>query len=834
MAVAIERSICARHVRFIADVCIAMACALAFTIVAEAAETDSGSPRYHLKIEPQPLGTALQEFAKQSGLQIIFFSRAVEGREAPALDGNFGLAAALERLLAGSGLTYAVIDDRAVEIRSLPANNEQKVARKTTARQSRGFAVASSPMEEVLVIGTAEQLVATRVPTPLREIPQTVSIASPEQLRQQNATDLADVLRRATGVTTARNSTISQDFLSRGYEITSFHVDGGAALNPSVDPVLIFLSSPDLSEFEHVEVLRGSDALFGGNGNPGGTVSLVRKRPADSFEAQVSMLVGSWDTYRVEADVTGPLTKESTLRGRLGVVYSDRDFFYDVASWERRRIFGAVEYDITPDATLTLGASYQSDDVLPFIDGLPLYSNGDDPRMPRNTALTFDWAYYQARVSEAYLQYRQQFADDWTLKVNTAGWRAKAGYAYGLLDGLIDPITQSAATGSVVATPEPGVHTLLTADATLTGEFNWFGWREQLAFGGDFTRLEYKVTRDGGGGLPLEAVRAFNPRNYPKSTPSIFEFEGHANIDQYGVFASMRVYFNDRWSAVGGARSGSDHSERALAIRFNGVLSEPLTTSPGNSHVITPYAGLIYDIGDRYSAYISYADIYLTTGVREKRDGGPLGPARGANTEIGIKGAWREGILNGALVFYEIAQRNVPIAAPVPPSTVTFLCCWVGGTSRSRGVDLELNGEVAPGWLIGGGYTYNSNEGTDGETLSTTTPEHLLKLWMSKQLPGYLNRWNVGGSLHAQSKTRTRNNPYCSAPSPACDDSFARQGAYAVLDVRAEYEIDPHWRLALSLNNALDETYYESIDSPAMHAWYGEPRNLMLRIDGRY
>jgi outer membrane receptor for ferric coprogen and ferric-rhodotorulic acid len=304
---------------------IAVACAFLFGSIAGAADEPA---HYPLKIAPQSLSTALQEFAKQSGIQIIFFSRIAEGREARALEGSYTLAAALEYLLAGSDLTFDVINDRAVEIRPAPAvaDARHQAGQKTAKKNQRVPVAVPGTLEEVVVVGLAEQLVATRVPTPLRDIPQTISIVSPEQLRQQNATDLADVLRRAPGITTTRTSSLNQDFYSRGYEIASFHVDGGAALNPAVDPSLLPLTALDLSEFDHVEVLRGSDALFGGNGNPGGTVSLVRKRPGASFEVSMSAAAGSWNNYRVEADITGPLAADGALRGRLDGVYRLEDY----------------------------------------------------------------------------------------------------------------------------------------------------------------------------------------------------------------------------------------------------------------------------------------------------------------------------------------------------------------------------------------------------------------------------------------------------------------------------------------------------------------------------
>jgi hypothetical protein len=82
------------------------------------AEKPADSPAvYTIHIDSQPLGDALQEFAAQSGVQIIFFSRLVEGRTAPAIHGNYTLTAALDLLLAKSGLTYRVINPTTIEIR---------------------------------------------------------------------------------------------------------------------------------------------------------------------------------------------------------------------------------------------------------------------------------------------------------------------------------------------------------------------------------------------------------------------------------------------------------------------------------------------------------------------------------------------------------------------------------------------------------------------------------------------------------------------------------------------------------------------------------------------
>jgi outer membrane receptor for ferric coprogen and ferric-rhodotorulic acid len=223
---------------------------------------------------------------------------------------------------------------------------------------------------------------------------------------------------------------MDQHFYSRGFQITSFHVDGGAALNSFLDSSVPFLRTPDLSEFDHIEVLRGADALFGGTGNPGATVSMVRKRPLERYELTSVASVGSWNNYRAEGDVTGPLGLDGALRGRLDGLYQDRNYFYDTARFERKRLFGALEYELTSATLLTAGGSYQWDDALPFESGLPRYPDGSDPRLPRHTALTFDCAHYDTRMREVYFQLQQEFNTAWKLKINTTAWRGSVEYAY--------------------------------------------------------------------------------------------------------------------------------------------------------------------------------------------------------------------------------------------------------------------------------------------------------------------------------------------------------------------------------------------------------------------
>ena len=136
------------------------------------------------------------------------------------------------------------------------------------------------------------------------------------------------------------------------------------------------------------------------------------------------------------------------------------------------------------------------------------------------------------------------------------------------------------------------------------------------------------------------------------------------------------------------------------------------------------------------------------------------------------------------------------------------------------------------GWLIGGGYTFNERGGGARRAVERNSAKHQLKLWTSKQLPGSLHRWTVGGNLHAQSRITTVGD--CGFTVPFCTAFDFAQDSYAVIDLRAAYRAGPHWEVALSVNNVLDKVYYETGAPSSPHSWYGEPRNFMVRLDGRY
>src|SRR5580698_737965 len=796
------------------------------------------SPRYELSIHAGvALNEALQELARQTGAQVVFFSEITAGRSSPELSGECTLTAALTRLLEGSGLTFRQLDAHTVEVREAPLRSARPPPK---AQQSATLTPApDDPMQEVRVTATAEQLVATRVPTPLQEIPQSISIMSAEQIREQNSVDLGDVLENTPGIGVRQTNSLGVTGYSRAFQVTSFHVDGGAA-QPAIDNLILYQSNPDLGEFDHVEVLRGSDALFSSNSDPGGTVSLVRKRPLSTESLELSTTLGSWNNYRVELDATGPLTDDGALRARTDVVYLTRGYFFDQAHLDRKKVFAVVEYDFTPAATLTVGGSYEWDDALPLETPAITNVDGSGANLPLSLGLTFPWAFYNTRVGEEYVQYRQQFADDWILKLDATAGRTILDYGYGSFNGQYN-FNHNLGSPSASFTTRPNQATLESTDATLTGKADWFGLREVIAIGGDFTRL---ANRDAGEsyfafGPLLWNPLTFNPAAYPDprgtGMPGL-AVDGRWIVEQYGGFALLQVDANDALSLTGGARVASDTTRLNGSVEGLGLAVIESSEESGNSGVVQPYAALLYRLNPHLSWYASYADIYLSRDAPLMRpDGKPLGPEHGITFESGLKGAWRDGALNGSLALYRIEQRGVPLPMGATISALND-CCYTSGAGRSRGAELEVDGELAPGWLIGSGYTYNlykTGEAGPNNYPDEATPHHLLKIWTSARLPGGFSRWTTGGSLRAQTAAPGARVYYCNAQLQNCAPGMdVGTRPYAVFDLREGFKLNRNWQVALTVNNVLDKRYY--LSQSGVNLWHGDPRNFMLRIDAKY
>ncbi|OKR40285.1 amino acid ABC transporter substrate-binding protein [Pseudomonas aeruginosa] len=650
-----------------------------------------------------------------------------------------------------------------------------------------------------------------KVPLKPRELPQSASVIDHERLEQQNLFSLDEAMQQATGVTVQPFQLLTTAYYVRGFKVDSFELDGVPALLGNT------ASSPqDMAIYERVEILRGSNGLLHGTGNPAATVNLVRKRPQREFAASTTLSAGRWDRYRAEVDVGGPLSASGNVRGRAVAAYEDRDYFYDVADQGTRLLYGVTEFDLSPDTLLTVGAQYQHIDSITNMAGVPMAKDASNLGLSRDTYLDVDWDRFKWDTYRAFGSLEQQLGGGWKGKVSAEYQEADSRLRYAGSFGAIDP--QTGDGGQLMGAAYKFKSIQRSLDANLNGPVRLFGLTHELLGGVTYAQGETRQDTARFLNLPNTPVNVYrwDPHGVPRPQIGQYTSPGTTTTTQKGLYALGRIKLAEPLTLVVGGRE-SWWDQDTPATRFK----------PGRQ--FTPYGGLIWDFARDWSWYVSYAEVYQPQADRQTWNSEPLSPVEGKTYETGIKGELADGRLNLSLAAFRIDLENNPQEDPDHPGPPNNPFYISGGKVRSQGFELEGTGYLTPYWSLSAGYTYTSTEylkdsqNDSGTRYSTFTPRHLLRLWSNYDLPWQDRRWSVGGGLQAQSDY-----------SVDYRGVSMRQGGYALVNMRLGYKIDEHWTAAVNVNNLFDRTYYQSLSNPNWNNRYGEPRSFNVSLRGAF
>jgi outer membrane receptor for ferric coprogen and ferric-rhodotorulic acid len=235
------------------------------------------------------------------------------------------------------------------------------------------------------------------------------------------------------------------------------------------------------------------------------------------------------------------------------------------------------------------------------------------------------------------------------------------------------------------------------------------------------------------------------------------------------------------------------------------------------SDEVTPYVGLVYDVTPQFSVYASYTEIFNPQNFKDRNEN-LLAPVQGSNLEAGIKTQWFDGRLTANAAVFEAKQDNYAVRdMGVPEGSLsdgTSAYIGVNGT-KSRGWEMDVNGEILPGWTVNAGFTHVKVTRAATDLLYANPPEDLLQLNTQVRLRGALERLSLGAGVLWQSKVQGYNIPY-----PLGGTVTVNQPAYTLVQFNANYRISDNWTATLSVRNALDKTYWANLD----YNNYGEPR----------
>lgn len=651
-------------------------------------------------------------------------------------------------------------------------------------------------------IATATRLVLTP-----RQTPQSISVIGRQEMDDFGLTGIDDVMRVTPGISIVTYDSERTEYYARGFAIQNFQYDGIPMQRDSAFSAGNTLS--DTAIYDRIEVLKGATGLLTGIGDPGATINLIRKKPTREFKGHATLGAGSWDEYRGEVDVSGPLNDDGRVRGRAVAVRQDKHGYSQRYQRSTEVFYGIVEADLTPDTLLTLGADFQDSDPRGSSwGGIPLLdADGRFYRVPRSFNNGADWSRWRQYTRTGFATLEHRFGDGWVAKLQLNhqinGYDAALGAAAA---GHPDPRDGSGVglwlgqyVGKTVAN---------AADAYVSGHFQWFGREHELVFGASASRKRWTN------------VGYFAPPDYPTQVPDYRQWNGAIPEPAW-----QRGFDNDQTTRESGAYLvGRFDLADPFKLILGSRIADYKTDGIDESGVVVPYAGAVYDLNTYLSAYASYSTIFKPQAEQDER-GRALDPREGENYELGLKGEFFEGRLNASAAAFRLNQDNYPVPSGGKTPTGGDAYRALQGV-RTEGYELELSGQLRPGWQIQAGYAHKVAR-QRGAKVSTLEPEDQFSAHTSYRFDGALDGLTVGGGARWQSSS------FGPVGAPDGGTVQHRTRPYWLLDAMLAYRFDERVSAALNLDNVLDKRYYTIFDVYSTYTW-GEPRSVRASVTYRF
>ena len=645
---------------------------------------------------------------------------------------------------------------------------------------------------------------ATKTDTPLRDVPQSVSVITKQIIADQGMQSMADLVRFIPGITMGQGEGHRDAPTIRGQSTTAdFFVDG-------VRDDAQYLR--DLYNVERVEALKGSNAMMFGRGGGGGVINRVMKTPVWSPVHNVTAEGGSFDHKRSTIDIGDAIGARAAVR--LNGLFENSGGFRNASRIERDAV--------NPEAAFAIGSSTQAqlgyehfvdrrnvDRGIPSFQGLPMFGEVrtfyGDPSQSRSHARV-DAAH--ARLSfdgprGMTLRNHTRFASNDKFYQNVfAGSAVNAAATQFNLSGYNSVITRrnlfnqtdltgTAATGQLV-------HTLLVGAEIGTQSSDNF--RNTAFFNGSVTSLPASV------GAPTVAV----PVTYRQSAT---DADNHVTASVAAAYAQDQLALGRHWKAVGGVRV--DHFD----LRFHNNRAGAAPADIGRTdRALSPRLGLVFTLSDDAALYATQSVSFLPSSGDQFSSltvtSAALEPERFVSREVGAK--WSAlASLDVTAALYRLERSNTTAVDPADPAKLVQT-----GAQRSTGLELAATGSVTSRWQIAAGYTAQRARivsATTAAKAGATTPlvpERSSFLWNKVQLAP---RIGIGmGVVHQGS-------------SFASIDNSVTLPAFTRADAAVFFTFSDRLRGQVNVENVLNARYYWTSQGNN-NIMPGAPRHLLISL----
>lgn len=668
----------------------------------------------------------------------------------------------------------------------------------------------------------------TKTSTPLSETPRSVSVVTRQRIQDQGSQTLTDILGYVPGIFAppfAVGDGLAGDLFSiRGYNATDYGYgllkDGlrlqGNRYDTTTEPYGL----------ERTEVFRGPSSILYGENAPGGLVNLVSKKPTETAQGEAKFTYGSNNRRQLGVDVSGPLTDDNRILGRLVMLGRNADTQVDSVPDDRLYIAPSMTFNFSEDTALTLLSTYQRDRTKLLL-GYPAAGtllnnvngkigkdqfngnpNWDD--FERETwTLGYEFSHqindvWQFRQNSRYMESRLNRHETWPNNLNRAGFGS---------------------TLSSTAYDRDNKSITYSVDNQFEGHFTSGALDNTVLLGASYDRTSFNQDWNAGLG---GTYNVFNPV-FSAVQPNAPQYVQNSQLDQhmYGAYGQLQSKY-DNWIFLLGGRQDwvqSEYRNRASAAR-PGSAAIAATDLDGWDHRFSWQTGLMYQFENGISPYVSYSTAFTPVQQSSQPNGDLLDPILSKQYEVGVKfepKGWNTTF--SAAVFDLTKSRDVVAGSSGFSRQV--------GESKSQGLELEVNSDVTPNLSLVASYTYTDARVTKDAPGSlfedhqlTGIPRNQASTWATYRfLDGALSGLRLGGGVRYFDNTFAYTAPTLYGK--------LKTGDVTLVDALVGYDINEHWSVDVNAKNLFDKDYVSGCNN-AGRCYWGEERTVLGTVAFRW
>lgn len=637
-----------------------------------------------------PLSRVLSQFAAEAGVMLSADATLTEGKQSTGLQGSYGVAQGLERLLAGSGLEAVPQNSGGYTLRRLAAANGKEAALATVSVTAN---TAGQPGQQPRSYAGGQMARGSRVgllgDLDMMDTPFATAAYTSQLMQDQAAKSVADVVANDPAVRVYRGyGNYAEAYTVRGMPLYADDLgfNGLYGLLPRQYVAVEML--------ERVEVFRGANAFLNGmgsgNSGMGGSINLVPKRAGDLPVTQVTGTLHGNSLFGGHVDIGRRFGPDQSVGVRINALSRDGEGSIDK---EKRSLdMLALGLDYRNDRLrLSADFGYQKSKIRQGRPNVLVAAGVAVPTAPdASSNFAPSWSYSDTEDTFAAVRGEYDLNQDWTAY-------AAYGVRYNKEKGIYAVPTVTGANGAagVYRFDVPHEEDVSTGEAGLRGKFSTGGVSHRVSLSASSLHLE---SRNAWGMSATAATNLYNPVDVAK--PALLWTGGNMSSPTRTAdtrLASVAVadtlgFMQDRVLLTLGLR----HQQAKVGnYDYNTQAQASLYDVSAN----TPSAGLVVKAAENVSLYANYIEGLLQGGVAPSdanNRGVALEPFVSKQKEVGVKVDF--GRLAASAALFEVNKQTAGKNA-----ANVFL---VTGEQRNRGLELSLFGEASRNLRLIGGLTF--------------------------------------------------------------------------------------------------------------------------------